>query len=358
MILPRKTAGKQKIMKNKNTVLIFILLGTALLAAACLAVMTGPVVIKPLLVIKIWVHQLGCGLIDKDWTRIPEVIVLDVRTPRVVLAILVGMGLSVSGAAMQGLFRNPMAEPYVLGMSSGAAVGACLAIVLGVGKVLGPFAIPVLAFTGATATIFVVYNIARTGNRVPTETLLLAGIAVGLFLYAVVSFLKITASMESLQNVVLWLMGSFAMATWVDVKIIILPILAGISILCLLARELDIFQFGEETAVHLGLNVETIKRILLISCALVTGAAVSVSGIIGFAGLIVPHMVRMLIGSRHRILLPASALCGAIFLVCCDTLSRIIAQPSEVPIGIITAAIGAPYFVYLLKRRKKAVKWW
>ncbi len=334
------------------------ILAAVLVLAACMAVMTGPVVIKPFLVVKIWVYKLTGGLIAKDWTRVPEVIVLDVRTPRVILSVLVGMGLAVSGAAMQGLFRNPMAEPYVLGMSSGAAVGACLAIVLGVGKIFGSFAVPVLAFTGSSLTIFVVYNIARTGSKVPTETLLLAGIAVGLFLYAAVSFLKITASMESLQNAVLWLMGSFAMGTWTDVKMIILPVLAGIAVLFFLARELDIFQFGEETAVHLGMNVEAVKRTLLVVCALVTGAAVSVSGIIGFVGLIVPHMVRMLIGSRNKILLPCSAMCGAIFLVCCDTLSRVIAKPADVPIGIITAAVGAPYFIFLLRKRKKSINWW
>lgn len=320
--------------------------------------MIGPVFIEPLVVIKIWLWKVSGGLVEKDWSRVPEVIVLSVRTPRVILASLVGMGLGVSGAAMQGLFRNPMAEPYVLGMSSGAAVGACLAIVLGVGAVFGGFAVPVLAFTGSSLTIFVVYNIARTGSRVPTETLLLSGIAVGLFLYAVVSFLKITASMESLQNVVLWLMGSFAAATWSDVSMLLLPMAAGTTLLFAMAGELDIFQFGEETAIHLGLKVEAVKRTLLFTCALVTGVAVAVSGIIGFVGLIVPHMVRILIGSRHRILLPCSALLGAIFLVCCDTLSRIIAQPAEIPIGIITAAVGAPYFIYLLRRRKKAVQWW
>ncbi len=345
-------------MKNTNYILIMVLLVAGLLAAASLAVMVGPVMIRPLLVVKIWAYRLTCGLIDKDWARIPEVIVIQVRTPRVVLAILVGMGLAAAGAAMQGLFRNPMAEPYVLGMSSGAAAGACFSIVLGMGKIFGAFAVPVLAFAGSSATIFVVYHIARTGTRVPTETLLLAGIAVGFFLYAVVSFLKITASMESLHNVVLWLMGSFALATWTDVKIVIVPIALGIGVLCLLARELDIFQFGEETAVHLGMEVENIKRILLIASALVTGVAVSVSGIIGFVGLIIPHMVRIAIGTRHRILLPASALCGAIFLVCCDTVARVIVQPAEIPIGVITAAVGAPYFVFLLRRRKKAINWW
>ncbi|MEK9150066.1 MAG: iron chelate uptake ABC transporter family permease subunit, partial [Candidatus Desantisbacteria bacterium] len=250
------------------------------------------------------------------------------------------------------------AEPYVLGMSSGAALGASLAIVLGAGKIFGSLSIPALAFIGATITIFVVYNIARTEGKVPTETLLLAGIAVGFFLYAVVSFLKLIASNESLRDVTLWLMGSFALSTWADVKMVILPLLGGIGVLYLLSRELNILQFGEETALHLGIEVETVKRILLVASALVTAVSVSVSGIIGFVGLIIPHMVRLIIGPDHRILLPASVLCGAIFLVLCDTLARTISYPIEIPIGIITAAIGAPYFVYLLRRRKKAISWW
>ena len=343
---------------TNRPILAMTLLSLLLLAALCVGVMTGPVTIKPLLVIKIWLHQITWGWVEQTWPKIPETIVLQVRTPRVILGALVGMGLGTAGAAMQGLFRNPMAEPYVLGMSSGAAVGACLAMVLGMGKIFGPLAVPVLAFTGSCATIFAVYHLARTGGRVPMETLLLSGIAVGLFLYAVVSFLKITASLENLQNVVFWLMGSFSAATWADVRMVILPIAAGVLVLCFMARELDIFQFGEETATYLGMDTETVKRVLLIACALVTGASVAVSGIIGFVGLIVPHLVRMLIGPRHRYLLPCSALCGAVFLVCCDTLSRLVSQPSEIPIGIITAFVGAPYFVLLLKKRKQTVHWW
>lgn len=345
-------------MERRRYFFILALLTLGLLIAAALAVMFGPVFIRPLLVIKIWGYKLTGGLMASDWGRIPETIVVDVRTPRVVLSILVGMGLAVAGASMQGLFRNPMAEPYVLGMSSGAAVGAALAIVLGMGKVFGFLAIPAMAFAGAGSAIFVVYNIARTEGKVPTETLLLAGIAVGLFLYAVVSFLKITASIEDLHTIVLWLMGSFASATWIDVKIVILPLLLGAGVLAFLARELNILQFGEEPALHLGMEVETVKRILLLACALVTGVAVAVSGIIGFIGLVIPHVVRLIIGSNHHILMPASALCGAIFMVLCDTLARTVAQPTEIPIGIITAAIGAPYFVYLLRRRKKAISWW
>lgn len=344
--------------KQKRAAIVVAVLFTALFATCLIAIMIGPVYIHPLVVLKVWGHNLSGGLIQPDASSIQETIVVDIRTPRVILAVLVGMGLAIAGAAMQGLFRNPMAEPYVLGMSSGAACGAALAIVLGFGKIFGSLSIPALAFIGATITIFVVYNIARTEGRVTTETLLLAGIAVGFFLYAVVSFLKIIASHEALRDVLLWLMGSFALAAWADVRMVVLPLLGGIGVLYFLSRELNILQFGEEHALHLGVEVETIKRILLAASALVTAVAVSVSGIIGFVGLIIPHMVRLIIGPDHRLLLPASALCGAIFLVLCDTLARAVVEPQEVPIGIITAAIGAPYFVYLLRRRKKALSWW
>ncbi len=343
--------------RKKHSIVLFGLL-VGMVAACLIAIMVGPVFIHPLLVFKIWAGKAFGGLIQPDWSNIQETIVVDIRTPRVILSMLVGMGLAMAGTAMQGLFRNPMAEPYVLGMSSGAATGAALAIVLGIGNLFGGLSIPALAFIGATTTIFVVYNIARTDGRVPTETLLLAGIAVGFFLHAVVSFLKIIASHEALRDVVLWLMGSFALATWDDVRMIILPIACGIGVLYFLSQELNALQFGEETAMHLGIEVEMVKRILLIASALVTAVAVSVSGIIGFVGLIIPHVVRLIIGPGHHVLLPASALCGGIFLVLCDTLARTVTQPSEVPIGIITAAIGAPYFIYLLRRRKKAISWW
>lgn len=335
------------------------ILFTGLIISCLISIMIGPVFIHPILTLKIWLHKLSLGLIViPDWTNIQETIVVNVRTPRVILSILVGIGLAITGASMQGLFRNPMVEPYVLGMSGGAACGASLSMVLGIGSIFGGFSIPAMAFIGATITIFLVYNIARTEGRVPTETLLLTGIAFGFFLYAVVSFLKLISPDAVLRNIVLWLMGSFALCTWHDVWLVILPIFFGIVILYFLSRELNALQFGEETALHLGIEVETVKKILLIASSLVTAVAVSVSGIIGFVGLIIPHIVRLIIGPDHRILLPACGLCGGIFLVLCDTLARTIAQPTEIPIGIITAAIGAPYFVYLLIRRKKAISWW
>ena len=337
---------------------IVIALVTAMLAAAVISVMIGPVFVHPVTIMKVWLQWLSGGLLNFDIEEMNRVIVLNIRMPRVVVSMLVGMGLAASGAGMQGLFRNPMAEPYVLGMSAGAATGAAAAIVLGIGTVFGIFAVPAMAFIGAIGTIFVVYSIARTDGKVPTETLLLAGIAVGFFLQASVSFLKLIAPMDALRDVVLWLMGSFAGATWNDAALVVLPITIGLVTLMWLAQELNALQFGEETAMHLGMEVETMKRILLVAVAPVTAVSVSVAGIIGFVGLVVPHVARLFVGADHRIQLPVAALSGGIFLVLADTLARSVARPAEIPIGIITAAIGAPYFVYLLRRRKRAIGWW
>lgn len=348
-------------MKNRERRYVFtlVILILGILAALFLVIMLGSVSIPPALIVRILGSKLTPGLIQPAWDRVQETIVLDIRLPRVILSLLVGMALAMSGAVMQALFRNPMAEPYILGMSSGAALGAALAMVVGLGaNVFGYLSVSILAFIGAIVTILVVYNIARTEGRVPTETLLLSGIAVGFFLHAMVSFLKIMATHEALREVVLWLMGSFAMASWFEVKIAVAPILFGLGCLYLFYKELNALQFGEEQALYLGVKVETIKKLMLIIVSLLTAISVSVSGIIGFVGLIIPHMVRLLIGPDHKILLPASCLAGGLFLILADTLARTIVPSAEVPIGIITASIGAPYFIYLLRRRKKAISWW
>lgn len=337
---------------------VLVILSVSLVIAAVFSVMTGPVFIHPLTIIKFWLEKLSLGMLHYDIQEMHRVIIMNIRMPRIVVAILVGMGLSASGAAMQGLFRNPMAEPYVLGMSSGAAAGASAAIVLGMGGLFGAYGVSAMAFISAVATIFLVYSIAHTEGKVPTETLLLSGIAVGFFLQAAVSFLKLIAPTDALRDVVLWLLGSFAGVTWDDAAIIVLPIFIGLITLFLLARELNAFQFGEETAMHIGIEVELMKRILLTATALITAVAVSTAGIIGFTGLVVPHVARMFVGADQRIQLPVAAVCGGIFLVLADTLARSIAQPAEIPIGIITAVVGAPYFVYLLRRRKHAMGWW
>ncbi len=353
----KKTNHNTTTGKKRKYYITLILLILALFATIVFSIMLGPVEIHPLTTISIFLNKLG--LIDANWSQTTEIIVTDIRGPRILLAALVGAGLAIAGAAMQGLFKNPMAEPYVLGMSSGAAVGAALVIVLGVGVgIFGALSIQMMAFFGALGTILIVYGIARFEGKTPVETLLLAGIAMGAFLYAVVSSLKFIASDEQLRDIVLWLMGSFSMSQWNDLYIVTPLILIGIIGLYAFSRELNAMQFGEETAMYIGVKVETVKKIILIFAALITATSVSHAGIIGFVGLIVPHVVRILIGADHHILLPASALVGAIFLILADTLARTIAAPTEIPVGIITAFVGAPYFIYLLRRKKKTMSWW
>jgi len=330
-----------------------------LLALCCMvSVMSGPVFIHPLTVVKTFLNLIMPGTGPFDVGSADQVIVLTIRMPRVCMSALCGAGLALCGAAMQGLFRNPMAEPYVLGMSSGAGAGAAMAIALGAGSFFGGAAVPMCAFCGAALTIFLVYSLARTDGRVPAETLLLAGIAVGFFLHAVVSFIKLCSTDEALRDIVLWLMGSFTGTTWKNVALVSPLIFAGGVVIIALASEINALQFGEESAMHLGVEVESVKRILLASTALITAACVAAGGILGFVGLGGPHVVRLLCGGNHRSLLGLSALAGGVFLVCADTVARSAGGVMEIPVGIVTAAIGAPWFVYLLRRRKKAVSWW
>ncbi|NPV52601.1 MAG: iron chelate uptake ABC transporter family permease subunit [Firmicutes bacterium] len=278
-------------------------------------------------------------------------IILSVRLPRVVLAALVGMSLAVAGTTFQGLFKNPMADPYVIGVSSGAALGACVAILTSLDlNFLGVGAVPAFAFVGALAAVAVVYRLACRGNRVPVTTLLLSGIAVGSFLSAIVSLL-VFFSGQQLHQVTFWLMGGFSARGWDYVKICLPYMAVGSIVISIFARDLNALVLGEEPAQHLGVDVERVKGILLLTASLLTAAAVSVSGLIGFVGLIVPHICRIIAGPDHRTLLPAAALMGALFLVGSDTLARVVVAPNELPVGIVTALFGGPFFIYLLHRK-------
>ena len=275
-----------------------------------------------------------------------ETIVRTIRLPRIFLGAIVGFALATAGTVMQGFFRNPMADPSIIGVSTGAAVGAVAFIVLPVAIPLG---LPLAAFVGALLAGFGVYLIATEGGRTPVATLLLAGIAVQTFLGAVISYMLLYAG-DSLERAVYWLMGHLHASTWGKVRIA-LPIVIVLFVLLLAyARDLNVLLLGEEDAHTLGIEVERTKRILLAGSSVITAAAVAVSGVIGFVGLIVPHMMRLVVGPDHRILLPTSALAGAVFLVATDTVARM--GPSEVPVGIVTAALGAPFFLYLLRRRE------
>lgn len=283
-----------------------------------------------------------------------QVIVYKVRMPRVILAALVGSSLAAVGTTFQGLFKNPMADPYVIGVSAGAALGAAIAIVADLSMVLGIWALPAAAFLGAFLATLVVYHLARIGKKVPVYTLLLAGVALSALMNALMSFLMIMNAKE-LHQIVYWTLGSFAGKNWDHVKIAAPTIILGIMGLWLFAKELNAMLFGEETAKHLGIEIESVKKILLFLAAVTVGAAVAVSGTIGFVGLIIPHIARLLFGPDHRILLPTAALIGASFMVATDTFARVALAPTEIPVGIITAFFGGPFFIYLLKRKKTGI---
>lgn len=273
-----------------------------------------------------------------------SIIISQIRLPRIILAALVGSALAVAGAAMQGLFKNPMADPYVIGISSGAAFGASIAIVV-------HLSVPVFAFLFAAGTAFLVYNIAKKNGRVPVETLLLSGIAVAAFFSAMTSLVMYLAG-EDLHQIVFWLMGGLWGSDWGKVTVAAPFIFLGTIGIFVFSRDLNAMLLGEEHAQHLGIEVENVKKILLVLVSLITGIAVAVSGIIGFVGLIIPHIARLVVGPDHRILIPVSALIGAISLVWADTLARTIISPTELPVGIITAFFGAPFFIYLLRRKR------
>ncbi|ODS39141.1 MAG: iron ABC transporter [Candidatus Altiarchaeales archaeon WOR_SM1_86-2] len=278
-------------------------------------------------------------------------IIFDIRLPRIILAVLVGASLSISGVVLQALFRNPMADPYILGISSGAGLGASIAILFGISfTFIGFSGISAYAFFGGLAAILLVYNIAKIRGSTPTTTLLLSGIAVGAFFSACVGFLKYISG-EDLHKIVLWFFGHIS-ESWGDVMTITPYFLVGSITIYIFSRDLNVMLLGEEDAKHLGIDTELVKKIMLGCAAIITAAAVSVSGLIGFIGLVIPHITRILVGPDHRILIPASMLLGSVVLVLTDTFSRIIISPADVPVGIITALFGAPFFVYLLKKRK------
>lgn len=281
-----------------------------------------------------------------------ESIIIQFRMPRILAGALVGAALAAAGVVYQGIFRNPMADSYVLGASTGAGVGASLAIVLGVGfTLLGIDTVPILAFVGSLITVFIVYNISRVGSRVPVSMLLLTGIAFSIVQSAIIAILQFIAGRD-LHVIVFWLMGGFSNIAWKDVWATLPLICLGTVATYLYARDLNILALGEETAQNLGVDVEKVKKLLLVFASLITAAAVSISGLIAFIGLVIPHITRIIIGPDHRILLPTSIIVGATFLVICDAVARVIVPANEVPVGIITALSGGPFFIFLLRKKR------
>jgi iron complex transport system permease protein len=277
-------------------------------------------------------------------------IVLELRLPRAVLAIVAGGALAVAGTVLQALLRNPLAEPYVLGVSNGAAVGAVALVTLGVGA-RAPGLVPLGALAGALAAIALVFGIAvRVGRALDTRVLLLAGVIVGAFLNAIILLLLTFADVESFRSAIFWMMGSLAAADWRSTTLVSAYLLPALAVLVALARPFNLLAMGEETALYLGVRVERVKLSAYLVASLLVAATVAVAGVIGFIGLIVPHALRLLWGSDHRMLLPGSFLAGGAFLLLADTMARTIVPHSEIPVGVITALIGVPIFVVLLTR--------
>lgn len=342
---------------RRRRVAVLVALGLVLVVAVVAAVALGAVTVPVTTSARIIISRLPFlgRLVDATWTPTQEAIIISVRLPRVLLALLVGMGLALAGAIFQGLFRNPMADPSIIGASQGAALGATIAFFFGINASWGGLsAVPLFAFAGSLAAVLAVYVIARAGGRVSVSYLLLVGIAVSSFLASIVSMLMVVSE-DRMHNIFFWLMGGLGTGNW-DMVLAVLPFIAvGSAVSVFLARDLNLLMLGEDRASQLGLETERFKWVMLVVASLVVGAAVSVSGIIGFVGLMTPHIVRLLTGPDHRYLIPGSLIGGGLFLVLADTLARTVIAPNELPVGIVTAFFGAPFFIYLLKRRRNVI---
>ncbi|MCZ6780679.1 MAG: iron ABC transporter permease [Nitrospirae bacterium] len=282
-----------------------------------------------------------------------QVILLQVRLPRVLLGFMVGGCLAAVGVGLQALLRNPLADPYVLGISSGAALGAALAILLGIGTTIFSIStLPLFAFAGGLLSLVVVYRIAASYGRLPVHTLLLAGIILNAIFTALIMFITSIMDPNRAFGLMSWLMGTLTAPDYPALLVLAIYLVVGGLILFRQARALNLLTLGEETARSLGVEVERAKKVVFFTSAFLTGAVVSVSGMIGFVGMLIPHAVRMVIGADHRLLLPASAVVGGTFLMAADTVARTIMAPAEIPVGVVTALVGGPVFVYLLMYRK------
>ena len=350
--------SRRRSARSRVALLYFPAVTAALAAATVAAVAVGSTEIGWESVLRVIAAKLlPDGWIDLSGvSEAEQVIIWLIRTPRVIVAGLAGCSLAVAGTQVQGVFRNPLAEPSVIGASQGAAFGAVIAFVTDLSS-RSALWLPLFAFTGALIALFAVYSVASRAGRTPVATLLLAGIALGALITAATSML-ISLNFVNWQvasEIVFWMMGGLDGRSWTHVWICAAFVAIGASVALWYVRDLDLMLLGEDASASLGVEVESVKRAILGTAALLTGAAVAVSGVIGFVGLVVPHLIRMLLGPAHRTLLPASILAGALFLIVCDILARTIHPPTELRLGVVTAMFGAPLFLYLLRRKRMEI---
>ena len=337
--------------RSRRSALLLLGLALAVVLSLLLCLGIGPVPISPLTTAQVLGHRLGLP-VPVTWEPSIESIVWQVRLPRVLMGAAVGACLAISGAALQAMVRNLLADPYILGVSGGASTGAAAAILFGAGAALGEYGQPVLAFVGALGAALLVFVIARANGRVTSLRLLLSGVAVGYALSAVTSLLIFSSdSAEGSRSVMFWMLGSLSLARWnAFLWVALVAAVLGAIVLLAGARVLDALSAGDEIAHGLGIHPDRARIGFLLVVSLCTAAAVAGAGSIGFVGLVIPHLARRLVGARHRVLIPASALLGGLFLLWADAFARVVMQPRELPIGVLTAAIGAPFLLILVRR--------
>ncbi len=338
-------------MNHKPTLIISVL--TALLFSAIIvATGMGFLSITPIEVLQVIFSRILGNDLPDGVNQVFPFVVIDVRLPRILTAVIVGGGLAVAGCVFQGLLLNPLADPYTLGISSGAAFGASIAFILTIFGITLPFwfSVPLFAFFGAISTLAVVFALAAPDDRLSSNTLILSGVIVSSILSAGIGFIKYMAN-EQVAVIIFWLMGSLVGKSWSDVTLTFSFTLPAFLVIMFYARDINIMSLGSRTAATLGVKTERTRKILLVSASLITAICVSVSGIIGFVGLIIPHLVRLIIGPDNRVLIPACFLAGAILLLCADTITRAL-LPSELPIGVLTSLIGGPFFCYIFRKKQ------
>nr|WP_265521989.1 iron ABC transporter permease [Oerskovia sp. JB1-3-2] len=336
---------------------MFVVLTLALVVLALVSAGLGQLSIPPDQVLGSVLHRIGLDLGPVPSHPNGDAALWTIRFPRVVMAMAVGAALATAGALMQGVFGNPLAEPGVVGVSSGAAVAACSTIVFGI-SFLGPWTIAVAAFVGGLVTTFLVYGLARSGGRTEVVTLVLTGVAVNAVCGAALALLTFLGDTQAREQIVFWQLGSLNGTRWPYVAVVAPLVLAGIAGAVLLARRLDLLSLGERAARHLGVDVERLRVVSIVVVALLTAAAVAFCGIIAFVGLVVPHLVRMAVGPGHRVLVPASALGGAVLLLAADLVARTAVPYADLPIGMLTALVGGPFFFWLIRRTRRSAGGW
>lgn len=345
--------------KKKNTAAMIILLSISAVITVVLATGIGPVSVSPIATAKILMGRLPLigDLVEKTWTQLDGNIVLGLRLPRVLLGFIVGASLAVCGVTMQALVRNSLADPFILGVSSGAGAFATLGMLFGAFSFLGTFSLSISAFIGAAVTIIAVYILSRDRGRINVTQLLLSGVAISMIMNGVTSIIKLSApNALGLHNAEFWMSGSLAGARWEYLGLPTVVLVLCVAFLMFNHRGLNLLLLGEESAGTLGVNVPRLQKQLILVASLIAGATIAVSGSIGFVGLMVPHFTRLICGGDHKKVLPISALLGGILVVWVDVAARMLIAPEELPVGVLTAIIGGPVFIVMLKKNGRAGK--